>query len=676
VKRPGWATLALTLLLGLATAYPQSTEGPRRYWVFFTDKGPGGLRKTMLLQQVREELSEKALQRRAKVAGAGPVVDETDLPLYQPYIQTLEQMGHEPVVRSRWLNAVSVPLTRSDIATLASLPFVRSIRPVARRRYVPEPARPLVVTPPVGLPKGAELDYGPSLSQNALINVPRIHRLGITGRGVYVGMLDTGFRYQEHKAFASLKVLGEFDFINNDGVTRNEPGDAASQDNHGTWTLSTIAGFRDGVLIGPAFGASFFLAKTELVPKEIPAEEDYWVAGIEWLERQGADVVSSSLGYIDWYTYADMDGNTAVTTKAADLAVAKGVVVVNSVGNEALQPWRHMIAPADGDSVIAVGAVNADGVRALFSSVGPTFDGRIKPDVMAMGQGVVVAQPGKVDQYQSLNGTSFSCPLVAGAVALILSAHPELTPMQVYEALTKTADRASSPDTLYGYGIVDAWQALLYYGPVFSNLPTAEVASDSRLRVSIKAASKDGIPVDGVRLVYHTNRDTTDRTAAMIPSGVESEFVGEVNLSGGASSASVYFTLTDEAGNSARWPISAPDQRFLITPDGRVAAPPLRKERGAPPTTFQLFPNYPNPFSRSTTISFDLVEGSVVTLTIYNVLGQRVRRLIDHEPLVAGRQTFSWDARNDRGKRVSGGVYICVIETTGRREAERMVYFP
>ena len=672
------ARVALTLLVALVavSAAGQSSESPRRYWVFFADKGPEGLSKAALLRQAEADLSERALRRRAKVARGGPLVDTTDLPLYSPYLQELRRLGHEPVVQSRWLNAVSVPLTPDQVDPVRGLPFVRDVRPVARRLRRPEPATPLDLTP--SIKKAGEIDYGASFIQNDLISVPDVHNLGITGVGVVIGMLDTGFRYQEHEAFQSLIVLGEYDFINDDDVTRNEAGDAPSQDSHGTRTLSTIAGYREGALIGPAYDAAFYLAKTELLPSETPAEEDYWVAGIEWLERQGVDIVSSSLGYLDWYTYSDMDGNTAVTTRAADLAVAKGVVVVNSAGNEGNLAWRYIIAPADGDSVIAVGAVTSSRTRVGFSSVGPTYDGRIKPDVMALGYDVVAVRPGTPNLYSSVNGTSFSCPLTSGAVALILSAHPELTPMHVYEALTRTADRAAAPDTLYGYGIVDAYQALLYHGPVFSNLPGVALAGSRRLRITIKAASKNGIAVDGVSLIYSTDNDATPRTVGMIPSGVGNEYVGDVVLSAQDTRAFVSFELTDEAGEGARWPFGAPDSTFQITSTGRLITTSGRIRAPKPPTTFQLYPNYPNPFNADTRtmIDFDLPESATVTLTIYNVLGQRVRRLLDNEPLAASQHSYSWDTLNDRGKPVSAGVYIYVIETEGSRVAKRMLFLP
>ncbi|MFQ6116599.1 MAG: S8 family serine peptidase, partial [bacterium] len=302
------------------------------------------------------------MKRRAKVRAAVNLIDEHDLLVSKNYLNILEKMGHKPVVTSNWLNGASFWLSDSEKRDVEKLHFVKKIQKVASSNLKPRPVD-IEPTYPERLQKPGihSLDYGASFFQNDLLKVPAVHDLGITGRGVWIGMLDTGFKYKDHEAFQNLQVLAEFDFIHNDDITENQEGqDHPAQHNHGTQTLSTIGGFQEGELIGPAFDASFLLAKTEILDQEIPPEEDFWVAGIEWLENQGVDIVSSSLGYLDFYNPSDMDGNTAVTTMAADLAVSRGVVVVNSAGNERQSSWHIIIAPADGDSVIAVGAVIED----------------------------------------------------------------------------------------------------------------------------------------------------------------------------------------------------------------------------------------------------------------------------------------------------------------------------
>ncbi|MEE9166843.1 MAG: S8/S53 family peptidase, partial [Candidatus Neomarinimicrobiota bacterium] len=230
----------------------------------------------------------------------------------------------------------------------------------------------------------------------------------------------------------------------------------------------------------PAYGARFLLAKTEIIDEEIEQEEDNFVAALEWGEVLGAQVASSSLGYIDWYSYCDMDGNTAVTTRAVDIAVSLGVVCVTAAGNQGAESppenpcdtlTHYIMAPADADSVISVGAVNGSGTIAHFSSRGPTFDDRIKPEVCAKGVATACASPADSVSYTFKSGTSLSTPLVAGAAAVILSAHPDWAPMDVRKALIMTASRADSADNEYGYGVVDVWAAI-NFDPSAVELPS------------------------------------------------------------------------------------------------------------------------------------------------------------------------------------------------------------
>jgi serine protease AprX len=249
----------------------------------------------------------------------------------------------------------------------------------------------------------------------------------------------------------------------------DEPGQMGTGD-HGTYTLSALAGFKEGQLIGPAYGASFLLAKTENTDYERHIEEDNWVAGAEWADSLGADIISSSLGYRDFdssntsYTWKDMDGNTTIVTIGADVAASRGILVVNSAGNEgsASGNINTLVAPSDGDSVLAVGAVYSSGALVSFSSMGPTADGRIKPDVVARGFGTYCASSWDTSGYAGVSGTSLSCPLVAGASALVLQANPTFSNMDIINALKNTASQAQTPNNEYGWGIINAYQAALY----------------------------------------------------------------------------------------------------------------------------------------------------------------------------------------------------------------------
>ncbi len=441
------------------------------FWIFFRDKWPleqGAFEK--ILQENIFRFPERTIRRRS-LRGNGVLSDFSDLPVYRPYLDSLKSTGVKIKTVSRWLNAVSIMAAARDLERVAEFGFVQKIQKVATfYRPLPEieskaPEYKKSLVPEI-------LDYGASYAQLLQIHVLELHRLGYTGKGIRIGMLDTGY-FLHHRAFQYLldsnRIVATRDFING-GTNVEDP--AGQQTIHGTYTLSALAGYVPDTLIGPAYNSEFVLAKTEIYAQEIRIEEDYWVAGIEWAESLGVDIVSSSLGYNRFddstgYTWADLNGHTAVVTVAAEMAVSKGVIVVNAAGNERNTLWHYIIAPADGDSVISVGAVDLNGNVAYFSSVGFPWDfqrGKIKPDVCACGVGTYCANA--FGGYSNINGTSLSTPLVAGACALILQSDTTLKPIQLREKLWRTAYGVSSLDTLYGYGIVDAVRAAGFNYPI------------------------------------------------------------------------------------------------------------------------------------------------------------------------------------------------------------------
>ncbi|MCG3155727.1 MAG: hypothetical protein DKINENOH_02335 [bacterium] len=650
----------------------EQAEQSEKFWIFFKDKGPTALAKSAAaLQEAKSQLSERALQRRAKVAGENQLVDAYDLDVYEPYLKELADLGLTPITVSRWLNAVSVAATPAQRAGVQQLACVAAVRPVSRLRTPPVKT---LEQPPASLRKPAaphRYSYGTSLTQMEQIRATDLHDAGITGRGVLVGMFDSGFRWQEHEAFQHLKnrVLGERDFIRNDKVTRNQSGDPPGQDSHGTETLSVLGGFKEGQLIGPAFDADFLFAKTENITSETHAEEDFWVAGIEWMEQLGVQVTSTSLGYSTFdqgqagYSPADMDGKTAIITKVAEIAAGKGVIVVNSAGNEGDDSWRIITAPADGPSVIAAGAVNAAGEIVGFSGRGPTADGRIKPDVMAMGIGVQAAVIGAPNSYGFVSGTSFSCPLTAGVVAQILSAHPEVTPQQMMSVLHSTASLAATPNNDYGYGILNARAAITALGPAFSNLP--EISStNGELQVTIRILSRDGL-VPGSVQVWYAERGSTNYSSATLAPVDSTAFAGRIpKPASDTAHFQIHFTAEDNGFGRVTYPRNSPQGDFLVRRDGTLEVggrPPK------PPTSFVLEQNTPNPFrvstgNAATVIGFTLTEAAPVNIRIYNMLGQEVRTLLS-APREAGRSEISWDGRDSRGRLLASGVYFYVIST-------------
>ena len=311
---------------------------------------------------------------------------------------------------------------------------------------------------------------GNARAQIEQIKVHELHNQGFTGEGIRILVLDTGFDLT-HNALFDINVIDQWDVINDDNQTANETEqeEEIGQDSHGTAIISVIAANSPGEFLGVAFDAEFLLAKTEDVSQEIQQEEDDYVSGLEWGESNGADVSSSSLGYLDWYEYSDMDGNTAVTTIAVDIAVGLGMVCVTSAGNSGSSDWYYIIAPADADSVVSVGAVSETGEIAGFSSHGPTADGRIKPEVCARGSQTWCISPNSTTNYTQYSGTSLSCPLVAGAIGLVVQARPDWSAMEVRNAIMMTASMADSSNNTYGYGIVNA-SAAIDYGSTSASL--------------------------------------------------------------------------------------------------------------------------------------------------------------------------------------------------------------
>lgn len=444
------SALAIAVLAGLVSPSAARAQTPRSaVWVFFDDKGTvEGAGLEAALRHREAELPARTLARRRRARGDRGV-DRHDLPLDPGYLAHVRATGASVRVRSRWLNAVSVDATAAQVEALARLPEVARIEPVRRRwRAAPPPTdtRPAVAF-------GTD-EFGLSSAQLALIGAIPLHRhCGLTGAGVVVGVQDTGFEL-DHQAFTGLNVLAAHDFINNDDIVANEPGDPNNQANHGTLVMGTLAGFDPGTFVGVAPGIDVILSKTERTDAEVPAEEDYYIAGLEWIEGQGADIFTASLGYSAWYTPADFDGQTTASAIVVNLAFDNGLAIFASMGNSGPAP-STIITPADAFGAMAVGATTLGGTVAGFSSRGPTVDGRIKPDIAAPGVDVASVDRGTMDQYVTWNGTSAAAPVAAGLAALILEARPDLTAQQLADLLRDTASQAATPDNDRGWGIID-----------------------------------------------------------------------------------------------------------------------------------------------------------------------------------------------------------------------------
>jgi len=636
-----------------------------RVWVFFTDHG-------MNAEAILDNREHAQLHTKAMSSGRS-VDDELNLPPSAEYIEAIERLGARVHVRSRWLNAVSVSADVSTLRAIHSLPYVASMQNVRTYRSPVIEAAPSLTKPRTITSYG--LDYGQSLDQLIMIDIPKVHDIWIDGTDITIGMLDNGYRWRWHEALSSLQVRGEYDFINRDSLTENEAGDPPGQDGHGTITFSALAGFKEGQLIGPAFNASYFLAKTEVNGSETQIEEDYWVEGMEWLESCGASVISASLGYLDWddgtgYSWedGDLDGQTAVTSRAASAGAKRGLVIVTAMGNEG-STVGTIIAPADADTVISVGAVTFLGQVAGFSSSGPTSDGRIKPDIVAPGVGVFSAE--RNGGYARSSGTSLATPLAAGAAALLRSARPELTPYQVREALRETADNIETPNNRRGWGMINAWDALLYHGMVISTNPKI-FYSAQRSYIMAWVVSRD--PIVG-EVVLHYSVD--DGGSASVPMRLLSQYQ-DYGVGAGLYSAELpfipegrtvaFYIAASDIHESRTSPYGAPDRRhtFISGETRALGAGHLL------PTDIALMQNYPNPFAPSSSgvshIQYEIpMPGGRVRLLLHDALGRVLRTLVDADK-GAGTHTAVFD-----GSGLSSGVYYYSLTSGGRTLLRRMI---
>lgn len=444
----------------------------QRVWVMFADKQiHSDADRDRALRDRTQHLSPRAIQRRQLRRSSPGIVDERDLDVPTNYIASVTAFGVALHHTSRWLNAISITASSEQIAQIATLPFVKRIQLVARAvRTLPVP----IANDQGAEPRGVPTFHGESTEQLTQIDIIAAHNAGYTGSGVIIGILDTGFN-RTHISFNQttggahpVQIIAEHDFVDDDGVTSQQPGDTSGQSNHGTYILGTIGAYHPTVLVGAAYNASFLLAKTENIAIEVPAEEDDYVAGLEWLESLGADLATSSLGYSDWYTQADFDGETAVTTIGVNIATDNGMpccTAAGNGGNDSNPSTSHLGAPADAFEVLTCGAVDSSGGIASFSSDGPTADGRVKPEVLARGVNTRTVSATDDTTVSGVNGTSLSTPLLAGGVALIVQAHPNWTVDKIRRALFHTSTGFFSSATydgtyVRGYGIIDIMAAI------------------------------------------------------------------------------------------------------------------------------------------------------------------------------------------------------------------------
>ena len=431
--------------------------------------------------------------------------------------ERLATQGVRVRVQSRWLHAVSADVSTAVLRDLLQDRELRRIQPLGRfKQRAPPPVRPTITAPGApgdtcGFTTGDDPVLGPSEMPYRRLHLRPLTDQGIDGTGVRIAIFDTGFD-TANTAFNGITITAQHDFVFNDGFVRDQPNDQPGAQSHGTATWSLFAGDVPGRLHGITRGAHFLLAKTEDVRSETRVEEDNYVAALEWADSIGVDIVSSSLAYLSFdngfsYTPSQLNGDIAVTTVAADMAAQRGILVVTAAGNSG-PGSRTVWTPADGDSVLAIGAEDSLGAIAIFSSRGPTADGRIKPDFTGPGVAVcVVTGQGHVGR---LDGTSFSTPLLAASAALLKQMHPTLLPMDIRTAFRKTGTHSSAPDTTFGWGRPDVAAAAVFPAGVtaLAPLPSAGPLTTVTPAFSWSAGT---LPAFAMPVTYHlrVGRDST-----------------------------------------------------------------------------------------------------------------------------------------------------------------------
>lgn len=443
--------LLFLLLFTLAAVGASARQDTLKYRISLKDKAA----TTYSLKHPEAFLSEKAIARRHKQRLP---IDSTDLPVCRKYVDEIRRQGVNIVVTGKWENFVTVSCNDSTlIDRIAALPFVRATEKVwmaPEGDKMMSTVRDSLINRPSVHPDSL---YGFAIDQIQMSNGDKLHREGFKGQGMTIAVIDAGFHNADRiAAMQNIRILGIKDFV-------NPKADIFAESSHGMMVLSCIGMNRPGIMTGTAPEASFWLLRSEDEYSEHLVEQDYWAAAVEFADSVGADVLNTSLGYYTFddkskdYKFRDLDGHHALMSRQASRIADKGMVLVCSAGNSGMGAWKKITPPGDAENVLTVGAINKDGVLAPFSSIGNTADNRIKPDIVAVGQGTDVM---RTDGNQGkANGTSFSSPVMCGMVACLWQACPDLTAKEVIELVRRSGDRADYPDNIYGYGIPDMWKA-------------------------------------------------------------------------------------------------------------------------------------------------------------------------------------------------------------------------
>jgi len=450
---PASAQVSLNPILGEQPEFAvNKNENSDKYWIYFDNK----IDIEFLKQNPNLYLSQRAIQRRTNF---NIPISYSDVPVSNKNIAALESAGIQVIVISKWLNAVSAYLSPQQRKQIELMDGIAAIHKVKKLRSIDESTLPYNnnVFYKTSSPTDITGVYGSATNQIEQINLDTILDLGYTGTDMVIAVLDAGFFGADtatlfQSFWAKDQILGVRNFPDHNNQVFN-----IASGYHGSWVMSVIGGDITDTYSGSAPDADFYLYRTEVADSEYVVEEDYWVVAAEKADSVGADLINSSLGYttfddpLENHTYEDLDGNTSVISIGADMAAEKGILVCNSAGNEGANTWHYVSMPSDGDSVFSIGGVDTNGIHVAFSGYGPTFDGRLKPNVVALASGSSVLDPGGA--IINLSGTSFSSPLIAGACASLWQAFPSKNNMEIIDAVQRSAHLYLTPNDSMGYGI-------------------------------------------------------------------------------------------------------------------------------------------------------------------------------------------------------------------------------
>ena len=608
-------------------------------------------------------LSNRAIARRV---ANNISINITDLPVTQAYINQIAAIPNVTILStSKWFNTISIQvLNVTALNTVNALPFVQATlavapRPIIVHNFISKlfntPAQIAAATMPLRPQQPHQLyNYGQAFNQIHFHNGDFLHNLGFTGNGMQIAIMDAGFqRYLNVPTFDSVnansQVLGTWDFVaNKPSVNEEHP--------HGMYCFSTIAANNPGTFIGTAPKASFYLFRTEDAATEYPIEEQYFTAAAERADSAGADVFSVSLGYTQFsnsqfdYTYADMNGKKSTIAKACTMAANKGIAVVVAAGNEGGSAWRYITTPADADSILTVGAIGLDKQPAYFSSYGPSSDGRIKPDIAALGSPAVIANTSTgLPLFGS--GTSYATPIMAGIVTCLWQAFPDMANATIFDAIKKSADQYLLPNNRTGYGIADAKKAfVLLLKKQYAQQISLQNNCTVNIQFSVKAAANMQLIVE-----------------RKLPNQINFVAIDSQNTVGGFLPQS--FTFNDgvqllQPGISIQYRIKmniAADTSFYLD------SATVFYVQNCNTNTIENISVTPNPVKQNATVSIVQLAPSLITINMYNSVGQLVFQLKNQQAAIQQVFTLPMQAM------ANGLYYISIIKNGNKVKQQKIL---